>query len=364
MLPLAAPISECCVTPPIAFVEDKRADLEAVASLLEESAAANHWTNFGPVWHRLKSHIESALQLPNDRCAIPTASGTHALNAAAALAARQDEIRWVASSFGFRATVIGPFADAAVIDCDKDGLIDLDLLSTFEDGSYQGIVATNPFGILVDMNDAVAFARRNDKALVLDNAAAFVGFDRSDNRGVFECLSFHHTKPYGMGEGGCLIIDRALEADAKTALDFGYKWTWASGQAALSNGKLSDPAAAFILVRQRNDGAWADRYREQFRRVAGIGQKLGYSPLIDLGRVGSGAYGNVPLLCARPISLETIENGFFKLQKYYKPLGDGPVSHDLYARIVNVPSHPGLECLSDEELEEVLASIQPRAYAA
>jgi dTDP-4-amino-4,6-dideoxygalactose transaminase len=346
---------------PIAFVEEKRLDFEKVGRLLAESAAANHWTNFGPVWHRLKKHIETALGLPPQRCAIPSASGTHALYAAAALACRSAPRRWVTSSYGFKATAIGPFERAEILDCDRTGLIDL---TGVDQKRYDGIVATNPFGLFGELDPLIAFARRTGKALIIDNAAAFGGFDRSDHDGIFECLSFHHTKPYGFGEGGCLIVDRALEADAKNAMDFGYRWSWPGGREALSNGKLSDPAAAFILCRQQSDHVWAARYREQFQRILNIGESLGFTLLGERERVGPGAHGNVPLLSPIPVPVDRIENDKLTLQKYYRPLDGGVVSQDLYARMINVPCHPGVAALTDREIEELLATIRSRARAA
>jgi hypothetical protein len=351
------------VTSSIAFVANKRPDIEKVASLLGRSASANHWTNFGPVWRDLKAFVESELELPADRCAIPTASGTHALSAAAALSARDGITRWVVSSYGFRATVIGPFAGATIVDCDAGGLIDLAAVGMSDAQGYDGILATNPLGILGDMNETVAFARQAGKALILDNAAAFIGFDRSDHGGVFECLSFHHTKPFGFGEGGCLIVDRALEVDAMAAMDFGYRWTSPAGQNALSNGKLSDPAAAFILAHQLDHRAWVPAYQMQFQRILRIGERRGFRLLVDRNRIGCGAYGNVPLLCPEPVPLENIANAKLTLQKYYKPLGGGPVSHDLYSRVVNVPCHPDVAALADDALDEMLERIRERGLA-
>lgn len=345
------------MTTPIAFVEDKYPDYARVSEYLDASAAANRWTNFGPVWHRLKDHLETALELPANRCAVPCASGTHALITAAALASRDQIKRWVISSYGFRATIIGPFADAEIVDCNAVGLIDLGEVEAVGLSRHCGIVATNPFGMHASMADAVALARRAGSALIIDNAAGFIGFDRSDHAGVFECLSFHHTKPFGFGEGGCLILDRALEAGAKAAMDFGYRWKWPAGQHALSNGKLSDPAAAFILERQSRSDNWAPSYRTQFWRIADIGERLGYRLLAEKEQVGSGAFGNVPLIAAQQVPLQALENGRLKLHKYYKPLGGGTMSHDLYRRIVNVPSHPGVTAISDEAITALLSSL-------
>lgn len=343
---------------PIAFIEDKRPDLDVVAELLKSSASKNHWTNFGPVWQSLKLHIEGALDLSRNRTAVPCASGTHALAAAAALCSERGVRRWIVSSYGFRATVVGPFAGATIVDCDAAGLIDLDQVEKLGVSGEVGIVATNPFGIRNHMNEAVAFARRTGAALIVDNAAGFSGFDRSEHEGAFECLSFHHTKPFGFGEGGCLIHDRALESEAMAAMDFGYRGTWRVGGGALSNGKLSDPAAAFILARHLSAMDWAQPYRDQFRRVLAIGEKCGFQSLADDDQIGSGVYGNVPLLSPHAVPIQATENDILVLGKYYKPLGTGEVSRSLYERIVNVPCHPGVAAVSDRALAELLDRVR------
>ena len=275
--------------------------------------------------------------------------------AAAALASKDGGKRWVVSSFGFRATVIGPFSGSKIVDCDHAGLIDLKAIERLGAESFDAIIATNPFGMLGNMDGAVDFARRLEKSIILDNAAAFVGFDRANHGGVFECLSFHHTKPFGFGEGGCLILDRTLEDDCKSALDFGYHGEWSNAHSALSNGKMSDSAAAFILARHRDYDAWIVEYHRQFNRILKIGERMGYRLLMNRDLVGAGACGNVPLICSEPISSEQIRNGKLVFRKYYKPLGEGTISHHLYDRVVNIPCHPGVGILSDAQIEDLLA---------
>ena len=334
---------------PVSFVEHKSPDFQNVAKLLASSARDNRWTNFGPVWAALKTHIESALALPADRCAVPCASGTHALLAAAALAERNGPLRWLCPDYAFRATAIGPFAGAQFIDCNQSGAFDAEILGRVDQTSYDGIVALNPFGLLNSMDSVVDFARRLGKALIIDNALGLFGPDRRDHRGVFECISLHHTKPFGFGEGGCLIVDRELEGDAVQALDFGYGWRWQGGERSLSNGKLSEPAAAFILDRLQHATTCGPDYRRQFLRILKIAEGSGLRILLS-GDLGAATPGNLPLLCPRPISKSEAENDLVTTAKYYRPITGKPVATDIYDRIVNVPCHPGLAALSDEQI--------------
>lgn len=349
------------VKPRIDFVEDKRPDFATIAALLATSQAANRWTNLGPVWLALKHHIERVLELPADRCAIPCASGTHALMAAAALAERRGRLRWLCPDYAFRATAVGPFADATFHDCSAAGTLDVGILHRVDAQSYDGLVVLNPFGLLRAMDETVDFARRLGKPLIIDNAHGFVGFVRTDHAGVFECISLHHTKPFGFGEGGCLIVDRELEADACGAMDFGYAWPWPTGHHALSNGKLSEPAAAFVLDRLQRASDWMDGYRRQFDRIVGIGKRHGFRLLIDEHDVGDGVRGNAPLLAPAPISAADLGNDLLALRKYYPPITGLPMSTRIHATIINVPCHPGVAAAGDEEVAGLLAELARRA---
>ncbi len=351
--------------PRVAFVEDKQPDFANVARHLAASAARNHWTNFGPVWSALKDQIERTLAVPAGRAAVPCASGTHALMAAAALAERHGPLRWLAPDYAFRATAVGPFAQAQFVDCNRHGGFDADLLAGVPPGSYDAIVALNPFGLLRDLGDVVAFARQARKPLIIDNAMGLSGFDRRDHGGVYECISFHHTKPFGFGEGGCLIVDLELENDATRALDFGYGWPWPGGQGSLTNGKMSEPAAAFILDRLERAPASIAGYRSQFERIVTIAERHQFRLLVAPCAIGEAAVpGNVPLLAPAPISWVAAENELVAVAKYYPPVTGRPAATDIYARIVNVPCHPGVAVLSDVQIATLLQRWASRASPA
>lgn len=348
--PKDAPLASRKTERPVAFVEDKQPDFVRVADYLKLSARERRWANFGPVWSVLKARIESMLALPADRSAIPCASGTHALAAAAALAERNGSLRWLSPDYAFRATAIGPFADARFIDCNQHGALDADLLGRFDETSYDGVVVLNPFGLLRSLSRVVDHTRQLGKALIIDNAMGLIGFDRNDHAGVFECISLHHTKPFGFGEGGCLIVDRDQEEDAKRALDFGNGWPWPGGRSCLSNGKLSEPAAAFIVDRLDRAAEFTADYRLQFERIRAIAEGHGFRLLVDPEDVGEAVPGNVPLLAQQPISLVKAQNNLVTIAKYYRPITGRTMAMEIFSKIINVPCHPGMAQLSDEQL--------------
>jgi dTDP-4-amino-4,6-dideoxygalactose transaminase len=200
------------------------------------------------------------------------------------------------------------------------------------------------------MNAIVEFTQRLGKAMIIDNAMGLVGFDRRDHGGVLECISLHHTKPFGFGEGGCLILDRDLEGDAKRALDFGYGWQWPAGGSSLSNGKLSEPSAAFILDRLEKAPSYVAGYRLQFERIRKLGERHGFCLLVDDGELGQRVPGSVPLLSNMAISLDEVSNELVAVAKYYRPISGMVNASEIYSRIVNIPCHPGMALLSDHQI--------------
>lgn len=344
-----------------AFVEQKEPDLDRVAELLQLSSAVNRWSNFGPVWARLAALIEDRLNLAPDRCAIPCSSGTSALFAAAALAHQHiDKSRqpFVVSAFGFRSTVIGPYNRALVLDCDETGLLDTSSLDKIEADSYGAICVTNPFGLFKDFSNFIAYSRARGYPLIIDNAAGFDALDRHDQAGVIECISLHHTKPYGVGEGGCLIVDTGRRDEALAALNLGYAAPLSQSTAAQSNGKLSDVAAAFIVDRIERESHWASSYAEQYERVEEIASSLSYKTLAPQNIVTSGIKGTIALIAPKEVSNNCLKNGEVVIHKRYSPLCEqANVARRIFKRILNFPTHAGIRGMTDRQIKRVLEHV-------
>jgi hypothetical protein len=58
------------------------------------------------------------------------------------------------------------------------------------------------------------------------------------------------------------------------------------------------------------------------------------------------------------VPTEALENPHVVVRKYYVPVEAGhAIADDLYDRVVNLPSHPGMAVLSDVDLEQVLVGF-------
>ena len=343
----------------IPFVERKRPDYAHVRELLGESEASGTWSNFGPLSRRLEGRVAELLALPPAQRVVACANGTIALHGLVLLhehlAGRP--LRWVVSAFTFHAQRQGPLAAAAVVDCDARGYLDLDALAALQPGDYDGIVVTHLFGTPRRVEAYEEVAARLGKVLVFDSATCFAtAVEGAPSRAaaVTELYSFHHTKPSGFGEGGCVVVPAALEDAFRSLINFGlYKAIDTGPQS--GNGKMSDVAAAFILDRWRGLETIASSQRTQCRRLAAIAGELGLELLVDGG--GEGSLPNlVPILFQRPVSLERFAKAPFVAHKYYRPLSPRPRADDLYARVVCLPCHAEMGELPDEVLRATLAA--------
>ena len=154
------------------------------------------------------------------RSAIPCASGTHALIAAAALAERQGPLRWLAPDYAFRSTAIGPLPEPDSSTATVMVPSTPPCLAPSIRDSYDAAAVLNPFGLFGSLSNVVDFTRTRSKALIIDNAHGLLGFARNDHDGVFECISLHHTKPFGFGEGGCLDCRPASGGGCQAGFEF------------------------------------------------------------------------------------------------------------------------------------------------
>ncbi len=352
----------------VEFVEDKSVSAERLHAALRPAIAQNRHSNFGPVSEMLETELATLNGNTPLRAARMTANATLGLQAAVAVFdnARGTRLRWATCDFGFFTSFTGPFHDQTLVPCQGDGQISLTALDQLPLADYDAILATNVFGLNEEFEALFDFARSRDKVLLIDNAAGFTALaprhaaSAPDDPLLWaEVVSFHHTKPWGMGEGGAVFGPTALLGLLRAAINFGL-----GGGRQLAdlrfctNAKMSEIAAAQILLRVRDHEIWAPAYRAQARRVLDLGRAAGLQPVVpDLPQ--RAVPGQIAFRCSDPITLEQLDNPRFRALKYYRPSPrSGTVAHDLFDHVVNVPCHPGMAALKDVEILEVLGRIR------
>ncbi len=337
----------------IAFIENKEPDLDRVRELLGLCHAENHWANEGPLFRRLQREYHRHLGLTDECSLLPCSNAGVALEAMARLHDRRagKRLRWITSAYSFLNLGRGYFADVELLDCDQHGCLDLEQVRALDAATFDGIILTNPHGLLGDFSPYIDFAEREGKALLIDNAA---GLGPDVPNWPWQAFSLHQTKPYGVGEGGLALVPSADYEELRQLLIYGPAPSPAA--AWLNNGKLSDIAAAFHLDRLSRHASWAPSYRAQAQRIVEIAVKIGFRPLLpwDHTKVAT----SWPLVAPKPVASERIRAGeHVTLGKFYKPLASRGTVDWLYDRMVNMPTHPDMERLSDTEIEGELLRL-------
>ena len=329
------------------FVENKDPDLARVAGLLETCASANQWANFGPLYHRLAADYAAHMGLGPGLTITPCANagiGLEMLARALAAEADQPTLRWVGSAFSFKNLGRGYFADMQFVDCDAQGVLDTAQLAALPPDSFDGIIVTNPFGLLQDFSPFIRFAEQTGKKLIIDNAA---GLGQVVPPWPWQVFSLHHTKPYGMGEGG-LVMSPAAVADL-LVLMINYDAVPIKPAYWLNNGKISDLSCAFHIARLQQVDQWKAGYLEQRARIAGLFASFGVQSLLP--EAGAVPVNTLPVLMSGPIVPERLDvPRIVDITRQYQPLAPLPQAQAVYDQIINFPVHPELARLSDAQI--------------
>ncbi len=219
---------------------------------------ARVYSNWGPLTSEFEQRLEQALQLKQG-CAVSASSGTAALVASIlAVAGRATPQRRLAimPSFTFVATAVAaeqcgyqPF----LVDVDAgDWMLHPHELAKHAARNDVGVVIpVAPFGRAVPQAPWKSFRDRTDIPVVIDAAAGYEVLERDPSATLGEvpvCVSFHATKSFAIGEGGCVLSrDAQVVRKATRALNFGFVESRDSRSASI-NGKLSEYHAAVGLA--------------------------------------------------------------------------------------------------------------------
>ena len=230
------------------WIPNKNINIDLVNSLLVKSQEINQFTNNGPNVKLLEEYIREKFKVDDTKSVIAVTNGAVALHALSAGIQYTENIpiQWATQAFTFPPSAQSNLSTCKIIDIDLDGGINLDEL----DDTINGIIVTNIFGNVVDIDKYVQWAEINNKFLIFDNAATAYTFYKgknSINYGHGCILSFHHTKPFGFGEGGAIIVDKKYEHSIRCLNNFGIGLTNNYWVKEGNNNKMSDISAVYIL---------------------------------------------------------------------------------------------------------------------
>lgn len=235
----------------IPWVANKVINKEKVDYYLNQTALTRHFTNYGPSVQILEQKVREFFDIEDNKCVIAVTNGSVAVHILAAAIGyeKKKKLNWATQSFTFPPSAQANLKNVSILDIDLDtGGLDMESVNS----SIDGVIVTNIFGNIVDLDKYEKWAQENNKALIFDNAATcgtqYKG-KNALNYGNGCGISFHHTKPFGFGEGGAIIADLKYEKYIRGLINFGIGLDQEHPQFTPegTNGKMSDISAAYIL---------------------------------------------------------------------------------------------------------------------
>lgn len=347
----------------IKWLAHKYPNWDNIKTIMKDCEKNNQYTNIGPVIPRLEGLIRDLFKIEEHKAVILSSNGTTALHALVAglNIYRKKELLFVTQAFTFPSARQGPLRDSLIIDIDPNH-DQYGIGPSFREiqaykGVIDGIIVTNVHGNLVNIDEYESWATRHNKYLIFDNAATGYSFFKgknSCNYGTGAIISFHHTKPFGFGEGGCVIVDREYEKMVRLSLNFGLdnslgKASVYSNQA--SNYRMCDINASFIMsFLQEKFEDIVKRHREIYMLVqeeCPAGYRLFPNFSDDIPVCSS-----ICLIKENTDQVIDVEKFPFIARKYYKPLDrESKWSWILYDNIVCLPCNIDL---TDDQIRHML----------
>ena len=326
----------------INWIPNKKINKKTVDNLLNKSLENNHFTNNGPNVKLLEEVIRKKLQINDTKSVIVVTNGSIALHALSSSIEyyHKKTINWATQSFTFPPSAQGTLSNAKIVDIDKDGGLNLEEL----DETINGIIVTNIFGNIVDIDKYENWAKENDKFLIFDNAATPFTFYKNKsccNYGHGCTISFHHTKPLGFGEGGAIIVDRKYEKNIRCLNNFGIGLTDNYWVREGNNYKMSDISAVYIIQYLdnfdniiKNHKDLYQYFKEQITKLK-LPIKL-FPSFHDDHKIMPSCFCLLFDNYDDNIRLKLLENDIF-CRKYYHPLKETKNTVEIYDKILCLP---------------------------
>jgi len=329
----------------INWLNRKIPNFNRVQSLLDKSVQTNHYTNSGPLSKKLEDLLRDKLEIEDTKIIRVTANGTAALHALVEgmRLYYSKNLNFATHAWTFPSAVIGPLKDTQIVDLTPE--FDINLNQVMSDG----VIITNPFGYLMDIEAHRKWAKDNNKILIYDNAASPLSYKRIGDIGVNSInlcdgsfISLHQTKSLGFGEGGLLIADKKYEEAIDRTMNFGFDFdrNWHPNS---SNYRMSDLSAAFIYDHiERN----FQQIIEHSANIEDVFKKICIHNewTIMPNRAKDWCLLNSLVFFTHDKNIKNLD--IFEWKKYYKPLISLPIVDEMFNKVICLPCHTDMTAYS------------------
>lgn len=318
-------------------------DMLAIEKYIRPSFNSGYLSNFGQAYNVFCERLHCFLKLDDDKEIVIVSSGHTALQAAYYVLGTK---RPAVTDYTFRSTLCASFDDPVVVDCDKQGFLDIDGIND----ECDGVALVCPISRIPDIKKYEEICRKRNIPLVIDGAATF-GTPDIYNHGDCFCLSFHATKTFPIGEGGAVVCSKEVAKKIKQYINFGFdehKNPIMHG----TNAKVSEYTCAIglaILDEIEKDNGPLDK---RLRNSRIYNKRLSEFVLPTFS--SKTIYQTFPIYVnnkdmAKKIRDKLRENDIEFLQ-YYKPLTYLSNARTLYENNICLPCH---QDISEEQINQI-----------
>jgi len=327
----------------INWISNKDIDNNIVNELMKIPLKTNQFTNNGVNVNFLEEFIKEKFKIDNNKSVIVVTNGSVAIHALVSGISYYEEIKinWVTQSFTFPPSAQSNLSKVKIIDIDEDGGMDIKKV----DNTVNGLIVTNIFGNIVDIDKYETFCRENNKFLIFDNAAT--GYTEYNGKNCLNygngcTISFHHTKPFGFGEGGAIIVDKKYEKNIRCLNNFGIGLTDKYWVPEGNNNKMSEISAIYILqYLKRNLDTIINKHNELYLyfQEQMVKHKITHFKLFPSFHDGLIVPSCFCILFDNyddNIRVKLLENNI-QARKYYHPLDDSKVANEIFDKILCIP---------------------------
>jgi dTDP-4-amino-4,6-dideoxygalactose transaminase len=348
----------------INWVPEKKIEHNKVEELLNLSIESKQFTNYGPNVQLLEKYTKEKFEIQFDKSVIIVANaslGIQILTQGINFYENRN-LQWCTQSFTFPPSNQGTLKNSKIIDIDYEGGLNLDEVNE----NIDGLIVTNIFGNIVDIDKYENYCITNNKFLIFDNAATHYTFYKGKNclnYGNGCIISFHHTKPFGFGEGGAIVVDKKYENIIRKLINFGigYNENLYYLQEA-NNCKMSDIQAVYILQYLMNNfNNIIDTHQKLFdyliEKIKNYDIKL-YPSFHDKGKITLSCFSFLfnESEKSKIAEKELLKNNIF-CRKYYHPLKETKITLDIYNRILCVPCHKDMKYQDIDNICEIIFTV-------
>ena len=346
------------------WVPEKSINNKKIDELLQLSLKSKQFTNYGPNIQLLEKFIKEKFEIEDNKSVIVTTNASLGLQilAQGINFYEKKNLQWSTQSFTFPPSNQGTLKNSLILDIDYEGGLNLDEV----DENINGLIVTNIFGNIVNIDKYVNYCKSNNKFLIFDNAATHYTFFKGKNclnYGHGCVISFHHTKPFGFGEGGAIIADEKYENIIRKLINFGINYDEQLYYLQEANNcKMSDIQAVYILQYLMDNfdkilKTHQELYNYLIEKIKNLNVKL-YPSFHDKGKNILSCFSfifDIPEH-SKNIEEELLKNNIF-CRKYYHPLKKTTITCDIYSRILCIPCHKDMKFGDIDKIINIITKI-------